>query len=201
MAATASTRANSSRPRARYEGIVSRHIVPVWGTVRLGDVSHTDVAARVAALSADGLVGSTVRYIHRVLSLVLDLAVKDGRLARNPADGVRLPRAPSQTKHFPSHRQVDDLAHAAGDYRLAVLVLAYCGPRWGELAPLRVRREDLMRRRLDIAEAVTEVRGHLAWGTPNGRCRSLGYSWMNSLRIWRASTARTWWSRAAGGRC
>ena len=154
--------------RARYEGIVSRHIVPVWGTVRLGDVSHADMAARVAALSADGLVGSTVRYIHRVLSLVLDLAVKDGRLARNPAVGVRLPRASKPDKHFLSHRQVDDLAHAAGDYRLAVLVLAYCGPRWGELAPLRVRREDLMRRRLDIAEAVTEVRGHLAWGTPKG---------------------------------
>ncbi len=25
-----------------------------------------------------------------------------------------------------------------------------------------------MRRRLDIAEAVTEVRGHLTWGTPKG---------------------------------
>lgn len=35
--------------------------------------------------------------------------------------------------HFAAHD--DDLAHAAGDYRLAVLVLACCGPRWGEMAP------------------------------------------------------------------
>jgi integrase len=154
--------------RARYAGIVSHHVVPVWGTVRLGDVTHAGVAAWVAGLTADGLAGSTVRYIHRVLSLVLDLAVKDGRLARNPAAGVRLPRESKPEKQFLTHQQVDDLAHAAGDYRLVILVLAYCGPRWGEMAALRVHRVDLMRRRLDIAEAVTEVRGHLTWGTPKG---------------------------------
>ena len=35
---------------------------------------------------------ATVQKIHRVLSLVLDMAVKDGRLARNVAGGVNLPR-------------------------------------------------------------------------------------------------------------
>jgi integrase len=47
-----------------------------------------------------------------------------------------------------------------------ILTLAYCGLRWGELAALRVDSVDLTRRRLEVGESVTEVRGHLVWGSP-----------------------------------
>jgi integrase len=47
-----------------------------------------------------------------------------------------------------------------------VLVLAYCGLRFGELAALQVRRVDLLRRRLEVAESVTEVAGRVVFGTP-----------------------------------
>jgi integrase len=48
-----------------------------------------------------------------------------------------------------------------------VLTLAYCGLRWSELAALRVERVDLLRRRLTIAEAMTEIDGgRIVWGTP-----------------------------------
>ena len=47
----------------------------------------------------------------------------------------------------------------------------YCGLRWGELAALRVRRVDLLRRRIEVADAVTEVRGTLIWGTPKDNHR------------------------------
>ncbi|MCU1617527.1 MAG: putative phage integrase [Frankiales bacterium] len=53
-------------------------------------------------------------------------------------------------------------------YRLVVLVLAYCGLRWGELAALKVRRMNLVRRRIDVAESVVEVDGVLIWGVPKG---------------------------------
>ncbi len=55
------------------------------------------------------------------------------------------------------------LAQAAGDYRTAVLLLAPCGLRWGELAGRKVGRVDLMRRRVSVVEAVSEARNaHLA---------------------------------------
>ena len=47
-----------------------------------------------------------------------------------------------------------------------VLLLGFCGLRWGEVAALRVKRVDLLRRRLTVAESVTEVSGRLTWGTP-----------------------------------
>ncbi|MEO7069369.1 MAG: hypothetical protein ABI131_02645 [Nostocoides sp.] len=78
--------------RARYQSIVGKHVVPVWGAWPLGAVAPSDVATWLAELSASGLRPGSVRHIHRVLSLILDAAVQDGRIGRNPAAGARLPR-------------------------------------------------------------------------------------------------------------
>jgi integrase len=83
------------------------------------------------------------------------MAVKDGRLARNVASGVNLPRAHKNEHRYLTHDQVDDLATTAGHpsdpskhssldtranetYRLVVLFLAHTGVRFGEVAALRV---------------------------------------------------------------
>jgi hypothetical protein len=50
------------------------------------DVSHADVQTWLTELSARRQ-AATVRKVHRVLSRVLALAVKDGRLAGNPGPG------------------------------------------------------------------------------------------------------------------
>ena len=159
-------------PRDRYAGILTTHVLPRWGTVRLVDVSHADVQAWVSELTASGLAPATVHKIHRVLSMILATAVKDGRLPRNPATGIDLPRASRSEKRYLTARQVADFADAAGPGRLVVLVLAYTGLRWGELAALRVGRVDLLRRRLHVAESVTEVEnGRLDFGLPKSHER------------------------------
>jgi integrase len=152
--------------RVRYAGLLARQVLPTWDSVRLTDVSHADVAKWVTGLSASGLAPSSVRQAHRVLSLVLGLAVRDGRLPRNPADGAPLPRASKPDKRFLTAAEVAGLADEAGDHGLVIRVLAYTGLRYGELAALRVRRVDLLRRRLEVAESVTEVAGKLVTGTP-----------------------------------
>lgn len=154
--------------KARYEGIVLKHVEPRWGTVPLAKVSHADVTSWIASIK---LAPASVRHIHRVFSLVMELALRDGRVPRNPATGVRLPRPQPPEKRFLAKDEVFRLADAAGDYRALVLVLAYCGLRWGELAALRVGRVDLLRARLTVAESATEVRGRLTWGTPKSHQR------------------------------
>ena len=173
--------------RERYEGILRAHILPRWGTTALADVSHSAVQAWVAELSVD-LRPASVRKVHRVLSLVLTLAVKDGRLVRNPAQDVNLPRVNATEQRYLTHEQVHALAHAAAapdvpskhrrameryteQYRLVVLFLAYTGVRFGEMAALRVRRLDFLRRRAVIAESVTLVNSRQVWGTPKGHER------------------------------
>jgi integrase len=156
----------------RYTGILAVHVRPAWGTVRLDAVTHDAVQAWTSDLTAAGLSAASVVKTHRVLSMVLAYAVRSRRLATNPADGVTLPRVTPAEKRYLRPAQVADLAEAAGPGRLVVLVLAYTGLRWGELAALRVSRVDLMRRRIHIAESVTEVdRGRLDWGLPKSHER------------------------------
>jgi len=150
----------------RYRGLLEIQVLPTWAQVQIGSVAHADVAQWVQRMGAAGLSASTVRQAHRVFSLVLDLAVMDGRLARNPAKGVRLPRVVSKDKRFLSHEEVARLAAECGSRGVVVRVLAYTGLRWGELAALRVGRVELERRRLLVAESVTEVDGTSVFGTP-----------------------------------
>jgi integrase len=162
--------------RGRYATSLKVQVLPTWRDVPLSAVQHSAVTAWVGVLVGSGLSASTVRHAFRVLSLVLDSAVRDGRLARNPAPGVRLPRAAKPDKRFLTADQVAMLAQEAGpgQYDLVVRVLAYTGLRFGELTALRTRRVDLMRRRLEVAEAVTEVSGQLEWGeTKNHQRRSV----------------------------
>jgi hypothetical protein len=66
--------------RARYTGVLRTQVLPRWGRVPLSAVTHADVAEWVARLSADQLAPRSVHKAHRVLSLLLDLAVRDRRL-------------------------------------------------------------------------------------------------------------------------
>jgi integrase len=150
----------------RYESLLRNQILPVWERVPLSAVTHTDVGEWIRRMSEAGLAPSTVRQAHRVFSLVLAEAVRDGRLPRNVATDVRLPRVGKAEKIFLTHAQVADLAGAAEPHGLIVRVLAYTGLRWGELATLRVKRVDLTRRRLLIAESMSEINGKAVFGTP-----------------------------------
>ena len=152
--------------RERYGRIVRVQILPEWERVRLSAIAHSDVVAWVAKLVADGYAGATVRQVHRVFSLMLDLAVRDGRLPRNPATGVRLPRAAKGEPTFLSHAQVEQLARACPGYELFVRVLAYTGLRWGEATAVRVRRVDLLKRRIEVVHTAVELNGEMTYGTP-----------------------------------
>jgi integrase len=150
----------------RYQGLLRTHVVPAWGSHRLADVTHAEVARWVAKLRANGSAPATVRQAHRVFALLLGLAVRDGRIPRNPAERVPLPRVTRAEPRFLSREEVERLADAAGADGDVIRLLAYTGLRFGELAALRVRRVDFLRRRLIIAESVTEVAGRLEFGTP-----------------------------------
>jgi integrase len=171
--------------RSRYRSILDMHVLPHWSAYHLVAVSHADVQAWVAQQYAQGAAPATVRKHFRVLSLILDLAVRDGRLARNPCQKVNLPRVQQAQRRYLTHAQVHRLAdetcslragsrlpyrerESIASYRVVVLVLAYCGLRWGELAALKVKRVDLRRRRIEVAESVVEVDGLLTWGVPKG---------------------------------
>jgi len=70
--------------RSRYAALMRCHIVPTFGATPLANVERSAVAAWVVIMLDSGLAGPTVRHAHRVLHMILNAAVDDGRLARNP---------------------------------------------------------------------------------------------------------------------
>ena len=152
--------------KERYRIALHRHVLPQWGSWSMGTIRHSDVSGWIGRLAESGLKPGTVRQIHRVFSLLLDAAVRDGRLARNPALGVQLPRQVRAEPRFLNPAEVARLIEAAGDDGLAIAVLAFTGLRFGELSALKIKRVDLLRCRLTIAESATEVGGVLTVTTP-----------------------------------
>jgi integrase len=160
----------------RYRGIVATHVLPAFGDWQLDQVRRSDVQAWVDQLTRGGLSPGSVRQCHRVLSLLLDTAVDDNRIGRNPAQRVKLPRPRRAEPRFLTETEVLAMVRAAGDDGPAIAILALCGLRFGELAALRVRDVNLERRRLTVAGSVTEVAGRLVRSTPKtGRTRSVPF--------------------------
>jgi integrase len=157
------------KTRERYEGIIRAHIQPRWRSVPLSAVTHAEVQRWLARLD---LAPASVRKTHRVLSMVLAYAVRDGRLATNPAAGVSLPRVRQAERRFLTHEQLEALADACpASYGLLVRFLGFTGLRFGEAAALRVGRIDFLRRRVLVAESVTPVRGRPVFGPTKGHER------------------------------
>jgi integrase len=146
------------------------HVEPVWGHVSVAGVDAGAVEAWIAAMGATGAGATTVLRAYGVLSGILGAAVKSRRLAVNPAKGVEnLPRKTARRHVYLSADDVAALADAAGLHGALVLVLAYCGVRWGEAIALRVRDVEFLRRRLNVHENAVQVGAHHAVGPTKGR--------------------------------
>jgi integrase len=151
--------------RTRVIGIIGNYISPKLGKIPLGELNRLRVQEWASALPGSP---ESVRKAANVLSGALQLAVDDGRLPANPAQRLKLPKKVKHQKRYLTHDQVAALAIEVGNisegskhgYDIAVLTLAYCGLRWGELSGLRVGDVDLVRRRLEVRQTVVVDKGY-----------------------------------------
>lgn len=157
--------------RERNFSVLRTHVLPRWADVPLSRVAHEDLQIWVNKLADSGLSPGSVRKIVGVVRGVLQLAMRNGRVAVNPADHLQLPRQKVARRRYLTVAEVDRLAEVAGDHEVIILVLAYCGLRIGELSALRVGNVDRARRRLMIEASVTEVNGALEWSDPKDHQR------------------------------
>ena len=112
-----------------------------------------------------------------MLSGILSDAVKAKRLAVNPAKGVEnLPQRTAKRHVYLSADDVRRLPDESGECRALVLVLAYCGLRWGEAVALRVRDIEFLRRRLTVSENAVQIGVCHAVGPTKGRKIPVGAS-------------------------
>ena len=145
------------------------HLAPRFGHLPVEEMSAPRIQEFVASLSARRA-PATTRHAHRVLSLILDQAVAERRLAVNPAHGIRLPALPAQLgDHVLTVDQVEALAGALRHQDTLVRVAAYCGLRWGEVAALEIGDVNLATRRIRVQRAQIEVSGRIEIKAPKSR--------------------------------
>jgi integrase len=170
---------------ARDIGYVNRYLIPTFGGVRLGEIDHAMVRGWVAELSTrkrsrsknapddapvTTLSPATVVCAVGLMKKIMAAAVTAGLLPSSPCVGIKVPRIEREEMRFLGPSEITALADAIDKrYRAVVLLGAYGGLRVGEMFGLRAKRVDILRARVDIAEILVEVSGHLHYGPPKTR--------------------------------
>ncbi len=151
---------------AGYRSLLDTVVLPRWKDTPLRDIGFDDLQVWITGLSVDGSVrfegkglsASRVRQAHQLVGAVLRFAVKAKHLATSPAEDIDLPSLPESEQRYLTHEQLHRVAVAAGHLRTLVLVLGYCGLRFGEAAALKVSDVDLDAGRIQVRRSVTYVR-------------------------------------------
>ncbi|HET9731934.1 MAG TPA: tyrosine-type recombinase/integrase [Acidimicrobiales bacterium] len=159
------------RPRTRelYDGLLRRHIVPGLGHHQIGAITPSLVRRWHGELSGETGPGqSTAARCYRLLRTVLNTAVTDELLVKNPCQikGGGAERSPERP--VASIPEVQALAQAISPrLRCFVLLAAFCSLRRGEILALTRADIDLLHRRVTVRRTVVSLRdGKLLAGPP-----------------------------------
>ncbi|MER5694858.1 tyrosine-type recombinase/integrase [Streptomyces mirabilis] len=158
------------------------HVQPHFGTWPLVSISHLDVEAWIAKLTTK--VGkATIEKAYQMLDGMMTAAVRDRRVAQNPCDGVKLPKA--QPKHPddlmpPTYDQLAEIRGEFPEHFHAFLIVAEeTGLRWGEMVGLRRCWVNFEDDSIQVRETVIQVRGRMqrkAYPKSEAGCRTVPLS-------------------------
>lgn len=140
-------------------------VKPKWGRRQVGGIRYSEIQAWVSEMSAT-VSATTARRAYDVLNGICKLAVKDRLIRANPCEGVKLPRRAAKARTYLTIDQLIALANASGEHRAVILVLGFCGLRFGELRALRVSDVDVPRSRLHVRHSVVRTTGGFVEGLP-----------------------------------
>jgi integrase len=143
--------------------------MPTLEKIALGDLTPTEVRSWHARLHHAGRPSpNTVAKAYRLLKTILETAVVDGVLPRNPCliKGASVERSAERTPATVD--EIYALADAIDDhYRALILLASFTGLRWGELIALIQKRFDLDAGTVRVVEQYVELKdGSRVLGPP-----------------------------------
>ena len=162
----------SVRPttQSRNEICLRLYVLPRFGKVALASLDRTSMREWITELDAAGLAPATIHKTVQILAKALRAAQEDRLVTHNPAEHLPLPKIERQEMRSLTHAEVQTLAAAIDPrYRAFILLASYGGLRLGEMLALRWSRVDLDNRRVRVAETLTDLNGHFAFGPPKTR--------------------------------
>jgi integrase len=139
-------RSLAPRTRELYEGFLRNHLIPDLGHVELGRLSTSTVRSWWATMPSKGEAGaSTAAKVYRFLRAILNTAVEDELIVKNPCVIKGAGSESPAERPFATPSQVDALAGAMpSELRLLVVFAAYTSLRLSELRYVRRRHINLL---------------------------------------------------------
>ncbi len=134
----------SQRTLDGYQSIIETHLIPALGQFQLKHL-HPQAIQSYYGKACERLSPRTVHHHHRVLSQSLKYAVRQGYLARNPAELVDAPSPRKKSMRTLTPGEVEVLFENAQDsyYYPVIYTAVSTGLRQAELLGLRWRDIDL----------------------------------------------------------
>lgn len=146
-------------------------VKPYWGGRSIGSVGRTGVVVWLAGFGMnDGWsLGVILRGCARqILNSIFRDAVRGRRVSFDPVEGVPMSKKTRAAKTYLTHEQLQSFAACCGVYETLVLVIGYCGLRWGEAIVLTTDDVGLLRGRIIFSKNVVWFDGKVRLGTPKG---------------------------------
>ena len=198
----------SRRTREEYASVWRLHLAPYLADMQLGQITTERVRTWRSTLLAHGRSEDRAAKAYRLLRAILNTAVDDGLIKRNPcrikgAGQHRTPERPTATV-----AQVYRLAELVpARFHVLILAAAFTGLRWGELIALRRCDLDFAGRAVRVYRRLAEhrdgemeagptksVAGARTVSLPDVLVVDCGSTWPSSLR----TVPRAWCSSASG---
>jgi integrase len=155
---------------ATYHSYLRNHILPRFGDTPLSKITRQDAKIFVKELKLR-LAERTVTDVMSLLSLLLREAVADRRIGFNPCQGVRVATGHRIERTPATTDQINRIAQRIRRRIDQILVItAYTGMRWGELARLAGDNTHLGDGLISVhpdVGALHEVSGRLYLGHPS----------------------------------
>lgn len=143
-----------------YRWQLDRHILPALGGIELRRLDATTIRSWHAGLTKGGGGRVGAAKVYRLLHAILATAVEDGEIPRNPCAIKGAGQESSPERPAVSIPQVYALAGAvAPRWRALILLAAFCGLRFGELAALTRERVDLQHHTVTVSASAARLRG------------------------------------------
>ena len=151
-----------------YRYLLRAHLQPAFGSLTVAEVKEAQVRRWRKSLLDDGVSTVTAAKAYRLLKAILNTAVDDGLIRRNPCRIKGAGQEKSPERASLTIAQVYALADAIDQrYRALVLLGTFGSLRWGELAALRRGDIDLEGCTVRVDRQLTEtISGAPSFGPP-----------------------------------
>ena len=151
--------------RAKYLGLLSRHLLPTFGEVLMANIQPTDVRKWYAPLSVTHK--STAAGAYRLLSAIFNTAVEDEVKSKSPCRIKGGGAESASERPTATPREVEDAVLLVPEkWKLAIWLAVYCQLRRSEILGLQRGDIDLATGSVKVVRAWTVISGEAPFIAP-----------------------------------